>query len=456
MGRSSGIRYIFGVSVSVFTLSFSPATAQSQRVSPYFKNLLVMHRDGTASIGVGDSNGIIEGMSTGDQTDPRAAIKKGGPFFPLLALVAVDRMSGDVSNAISDTELLKRSLREAGFPYDVESLAYFADILGAGNKILEGDLTGWIRAIDAVRKHYVTPVRHALNMPALSFSDLDVFEPDIAVADIPQQSADIADDNQLAYSIPSRFIGQPGVYPYVQGSLNGTPVNFQLTTGSFFGVMPQEVFNTGHYREIGHINVSIDAMGRKTLARYVMVDTITLDKSTFHNVIFKVTKSDFLTLGMSFLRQLPHVTLAQSALSFGVNAPYRCTTPIHLSMNMDGTALSLVFPIVSPRSTQWSTFATGLQGGTAFFTVTPHFTQTELRQSEQTAGNTSHGLGFYKAVETPFDTSLYGVRLHDKVQKILAPYATSKSRISITANLLLYGNVSYDFGSRTACFTARK
>lgn len=232
-------------------------------------------------------------------------------------------------------------------------------------------------------------------------------------------------------------------------------MSFQLGTGSFIGAMPIEVFNAGHYREIGYINSSVDTMGRKTPARYVMAETITLGKSTFHNVIFKVTKSDFLTLGMGFLRQLPHVTLSQNALDFGSRAPYRCTTPIHLSMNMDGTALSLVFPLVSRHGTQWSAFSTGLQGGTTFFTVTPHFTPAESEQSGPTAGDTTHGLGFYRAVETPIDTSLYGVSLRDKVQKILAPYARANSEMSITANLLRYGNVSYDFDSRTACFTAR-
>lgn len=455
MHLSSRLRYISSISTILLTLSTHSASAQTQRVSPYFKNLLVEHSNGTASIGLGDSNGIIEGMATGDQSAPRAALKKGSPFFGLLALIVVDRMTGSVRDAVSDTELLKKSVRDMGVPYDVETLAYFADVLEAGNKILEGDMTGWIRAIDSVRNHYVVPVRQALNIPGLVFSDLDVLEPSIPVADIPEQSADIAPENHVEFSTPSRFVGQPGVYPHIKGTLNGAPMNFQLGTGSFIGAMPMEMFNAGHYREIGHIDTSVDTMGRKTAARYVMADTITLDKSTFHNVIFKVTKSDFLTLGMGFLRQLPHATLSRNALDFGGSAPYRCTTPIHLSMNMDGTALSLVFPLVSHHSPQWSAFSTGLQGGTAFFTVTPHFTPAELAQSGPTAGDTTHGLGFYRAVETPIDTSLYGVRLHDKVQKILAPYARADSKMSLTANLLLYGNVSYDFASSTACFTAR-
>lgn len=398
---------------------------------------------------------MIEGMGSGDPRPVEAALQRGGLFWPDIARLALNRMNGDITRADRDVAEIRAFLHRINLPYDVEPLAYHTDVLDAGNKILHQDIKGWIIAIDAVRHHYASPLRQSMNLPQLRLPDLDVFEPDVPISELPQAISEIASVNTLPYITPERFSGEGGIFPIVQATLDDKEISLSLSTDSFIGDISADMARAGHYRVIGHGDHLSDSFGRKMRANFVVVKTLRLGQSVFHDVIFRVTKTAHPSLGMDFLMQLPRVTMSRQAVHFGSAMPYKCDTPIHLSMNSDGTGLMLIFPLVTANNTSYAPFTSGMVGTPLLNTTTSHFSEREKQRSVLEPSETNYGLGFFISIETPFRATLYGQELDGKLQKTLTTRNTSEPKLALSAALLASGDVSWDFSSRTACFSRK-
>ncbi|WP_181441936.1 retropepsin-like aspartic protease [Swingsia samuiensis] len=434
--------------------------AEEKRILVFDPELVNQDRSGPPYIAVRDSKGILEAMERGDDTallilrdrlaqDYRKDADYASQFMLSLCDASLARLHGNYARS---NQILMQARQDLGpLKNTINPFIYIIDQMRSGNLFLQGKIKDWANMQEWLAQEYYVPLRQHYHISNLEFRNDDVITLTVPASQIPQDEVIEASENRIPFNGYTAALDDHGLIE-AKGpiTINGEVVSAVLDTGTFASSLPRSYVEKHPSLKVVGVSHDISSGNRRRHTEYyVLIDTLKLGGTTFHNQMFSISKDEEIMIGLQQLSQLRHVTIGRKGATFGINAPFSCKNELVMSSFRGGYSAKWLLPVELNRDSVMAIVNTGDDSPEVVIKKVGELPSSIHARSVEEYGYNNDGFYTESVASKRMNIKLGDVSIEDYLKYREEP---SDLPAMLSTAALRYGSYSFDWPTQKACF----